>query len=367
MYNFAAQTRLNGICPYFTMFPLEFPFEILTQAAAGQSVLDPFCGRGTTNFAARMLQLHSVGVDSSPVATAITEAKLIEVSAINIVNEARAILKNADPGNIPSGRFWTWAYHPDILYALCQIRNTLLTDCSTPERIALRAVVLGALHGPQQKNIQSYFSNQSPRTYAPKPEYAIRYWRQRNLRPIRVNLLEIIARRAKRYYDCVSNTNRFGEVRQLDSRELNSILPRSTQSQFSWVVTSPPYYGMNSYIPDQWLRNWFVGGEDHVEYSNCRQISHSNPDQFVENLRRVWSNVAQACSQDARLIVRFGGVGSRKADPLELAKSSFKDGDWCIRKIKPAGNARSGRRQADTFLRNQNNPTLEHDLWARLA
>ena len=48
------------------MFPLKFPFKHLSRASKEDWVLDPFCGRGTTNFAARLLGLNSVGIDSSP-------------------------------------------------------------------------------------------------------------------------------------------------------------------------------------------------------------------------------------------------------------------------------------------------------------
>ncbi|CAL1241131.1 DNA methyltransferase [Candidatus Methylocalor cossyra] len=49
------------------MFPLDFPLNILKRRAhAGDVVHDPFCGRGTTNYAARLLGLSSLGVDSSP-------------------------------------------------------------------------------------------------------------------------------------------------------------------------------------------------------------------------------------------------------------------------------------------------------------
>jgi hypothetical protein len=37
---------------------------------------------------------------------------------------------------------------------------------------------------------------------------------------------------------------------------------------------SPPYYGRRTYIPDQWLRNWFLGGSSNVEYSNDLQLAH---------------------------------------------------------------------------------------------
>src|SRR5262249_14425531 len=47
----AVRTFLNGVCPYFTMFPLAFPFAVLRRhAAPGDLVLDPFCGRGTTGY-----------------------------------------------------------------------------------------------------------------------------------------------------------------------------------------------------------------------------------------------------------------------------------------------------------------------------
>src|SRR5687768_1933571 len=39
--------RLNALCPYFTMFPLDFPLRALGRAKPGDRVLDPFCGRGT--------------------------------------------------------------------------------------------------------------------------------------------------------------------------------------------------------------------------------------------------------------------------------------------------------------------------------
>ncbi len=364
-------TTLNGICPYFTMFPLKFPLEILQKhrragpAQRYQSVLDPFCGRGTTNFAARLTGLRSLGVDSSPVARAITAAKLVQVKASEILAEARGILRDTEPREIPSGEFWEWAYHPEVLFELCQFRTALHEDYFIPERNALRGIILGALHGPRQKTFQSYFSNQSPRTYAPKPAYAARYWQRHNLQPLRVDALDIIRRRANRYYGSLPDGE--GEVRLRDSRELGSLAPKADDTGFSWVITSPPYYGMRTYIPDQWLRNWFIGGMDRVDYTNEGQVVHSSPDDFTADLRKVWNNAAEVCTPDATLVVRFGGITDRQANPLQLAKASFRDTPWRLKTIRGAGSALEGKRQADTFLRHQNKPVIEYDLWARLA
>src|SRR5262245_21450654 len=197
------QVALNAICPYFTMFPLSFPLAVLRQHTdSNEVVLDPFCGRGTTNFASRLRDLSTIGVDSSPIAVAATSAKLAtNVCPDDIVSEARKILSSRSLPRVPSGRFWSLAYRPLVLKAICKLRGSLLEDCRSNTRKALRGVLLGALHGPLRKDqCSSYFSNQSPRTYAPKPRYAVSFWSHRGFRAPDVDVLEIINERAIRYF-----------------------------------------------------------------------------------------------------------------------------------------------------------------------
>src|SRR5207302_10451457 len=104
-----------------------------------------------------------------------------------------------DPSAVPTGTFWRLAYHQNTLRDLCLFREALLADCSSPARILLRAIILGALHGPRPKGKPSYFSNQSPRTFAPKPNYAVKFWTARGMRPDAVDVLGVIKVRADRY------------------------------------------------------------------------------------------------------------------------------------------------------------------------
>lgn len=356
-------TALNGICPYFTMFPLDFPLNILKRRAqAGDVVLDPFCGRGTTNFAARLVGLRSLGVDSSPVAAAITASKLVRTSVEEILDEARGILTEHEARHVPVSEFWRWAFHPTVLNAVCRFREAFLEDCTTDARIALRGIVLGALHGPKQKTFPSYFSNQCPRTYAPKPAYATRFWRERGHLPEAIDVLAVIERRAKRYYGISSGLT--GAVRLADSRNAEALQPDTPEARFHWVITSPPYYGMRTYIPDQWLRNWFIGGPDVVDYTNHDQVVHSSPEDFAADLCKVWRNAENVCVDHAKMVVRFGGITDRRADPLELIKSSFVDCGWRITTARKAGTATEGKRQADSFLRTKSKPVNEYDVWA---
>lgn len=357
---------LNGICPYFTMFPLDFPLDILRRRARRRDrVLDPFCGRGTTNFASRMLGLGSLGIDSSPIATAVTNAKLAETTPDEIAREARLILRTRKDPPTPLGEFWERAFHPEVLAGLCQLRSSLCHDCSTDGRRALRAIILGALHGPQQKTVHSYFSNQCTRTYAPKPAYALKFWRKHKLRPQRVDVFEVIQRRADRYYALPLPKVR-SSVSLGDSRCEQLFQLQSSTERFNWVITSPPYYGMRTYIPDQWLRNWFLGGPETVQYASPGQMEHDSPSSYTEQLRTVWTNAARACKSGARMVIRFGGIRDRNIHPYDLIKPSLKDSGWRLITLRTAGTAPHGRRQADTFLPQYSKPVMEYDIWATL-
>lgn len=359
-----AKHPLNAICPYFTMFPIDFPYGVLREhAELGESVLDPFCGRGTTNFACRLLGLESVGVDSSPVAAAISAAKLVQVNPKDVITEARHILSNNDAVDVPVGEFWELAYDSQVLNELCRLRSALLADCSTPERIALRAVLLGALHGPRTKSSPSYFSNQSQRTYAPKPKYAVKYWKAHGLFPPPMNVLDVIERRAKRYYSELPVAR--GEAFLADSRHAE--FWHGIGRGFDWVITSPPYFGMDTYLPDQWLRLWMVGGKPEVDYGTTSQLCHGRQS-FMADLRCVWGNVATVCNRTAKLIVRFGSIRSSEIDPTTVIVDSLAGTPWLVERITPAGLADTGRRQVYQIVRGEvRNAIEEYDVWAALT
>jgi hypothetical protein len=121
---------------------------------------------------------------------------------------------------------------------------------------------------------------------------------------------------------------------------------------------------MRTYIPDQWLRNWFVGGPDAVDYTNRAQVVHSSPEDFASDLHQVWRNAEDVCAEDAKMVIRFGGITDRRANPLDLIKKSFVDTGWQISTVREAGSAMEGKRQADSFLRIKSKPMVEYDVWA---
>ncbi len=360
----AKSDTLNGICPYFTMFPLSLPYKQLKGIDSNSWVLDPFCGRGTTNYAARLLGMPSMGVDSSPIATAIAQGKMVDASPEAIVEVCKDLLKNDTGVEVPRGRFWELCYHPAALKNIAVLRKALLEDCKSAEKTALRALMLGILHGPRNKGLPSYLSNQMPRTYAAKPNYAVRYWTEKKLDPVRVDAIELVGRKAE-YYFGNKNPSVFSEVICGDSRLLDF---SSFGRRFARVVTSPPYYGMRTYIPDQWLRYWFLGGPDQVVYSFENQMSHSSPSKYAEQLATVWKNIARACLPGAKITIRFGGIRDRKANPKEIMLASLRKTNRALRllTLRSAGLSSKGKRQAEQFKRKLGKPVEEFDFYARV-
>lgn len=358
--------RLNGVCPYFTMYPLPFPYEKLKGRMAGTRVLDPFCGRGTTNFAARLLGLESVGIDSNPVAHAVAESKLVHTSKDAVVDICRMVLKQTIKESTPRGEFWELCYHQDTLHEICRLRRYFLQADELDEAgKMLRAILVGILHGPLTKGLPTYLSSQMPRTYATKPASAVKFWNKNQLTPTYVSVLDAITRRATYLLKSLP-VNVPGEARRGDSRLIESY---EGLENFNLILTSPPYLGMRTYWPDQWLRNWFMGGPDYVEYAKEDQIQSQEVKRFTEDLSLVWRNAASVCEANAKMIIRFGALPSYAGDPSEIIKRSIRlaESGWRIDTIRNAGAADIGRRQAAQFKTKNNNPVQEIDVYCTLA
>jgi len=349
--------------PYFTMFPASFAERALEGGRPGDWVLDPFSGRGTTLYIARSMGLNASGVDVSPVAVAYSRAQLAEASLEKVLALLDELLDHPvpswDPGDLEA--FWTLAYHPETLADLLRVRAGLLTEKGDAADL-LRLFILARLHGPLNR-AQTYLSNQMPRTYAPKPEYAVKFWRSRGLRPPRVDLRQVIRRAAERYLKKsmpkVDGNVALGDARTIDYATLGG--------PYRFIVTSPPYPGMRTYVPDQWLRYWFLGGPPKVAYVYEGQLSSAGGQTVVDGMRVVWLRAASASCAGARLVVRLGSLPNstaRKYDPRELFLASIERTPWRLLRVERVP-GRAGR-QSQQFQRKSKRNAEEYDFTAVL-
>jgi len=367
--NLAYNSRyaLNAICPYFTMFPLEFPFKLLKKHKQSRPiVLDPFCGRGTTIYAAREMGFSSWGIDSSPIAVAIAKAKLATTRKEHVITLAEKLVAK-EPKEIPQTAFFSNAYARETLKQLCALREGLMRlELETDTSILLRAAILGCLHGPLNKNIvnAAYFSNQMPRTFSTKPDYSVQYWKRKELFAPKVNVINVLDRKLSRILGL--DTESVGKSMQIicaDSRTKATY--NKLPEDISLIITSPPYYGMRTYIQDQWLRLWFLGGPEDLYYTNGEQIAHNGQETFIKDLASVWENInKRSTSNDLHLYVRFGSIPSIKSDPKKILISSLEEaGGWDLISVRNASTAHAGNRQAEQMTRNSE-AAVEYDFHA---
>jgi hypothetical protein len=143
-----------------------------------------------------------------------------------------------------------------------------------------------------------------------------------------------------------------------------------TRFAIDWVVTSPPYLGMDTYEVDQWLRLWFLGGPEHPVYRNSNQLCHHDVATLARDLATVWDHVAAHASPHIKMVIRFGAIGSRRADYMELLRQSLQlaRAPWRLTTVRVAGSAEMGRRQSISMGTRGRLPTIEErDFYVRLS
>jgi hypothetical protein len=161
------------------MFPEQFVQKHLVWSEAGDLVLDPFCGRGTTVFEALLQRRQALGGDTNPVAVCISAAKANPPSLREILNrladlESVFSSRLTDDSRLPADSFFRACFHPATLRELAFLRQRLKWRINRTDRF-IAALILGALHGESHRT-EWCFSNRMPRTISTKPEYSVRWW-----------------------------------------------------------------------------------------------------------------------------------------------------------------------------------------------
>jgi hypothetical protein len=203
-----------------------------------------------------------------------------------------------------------------------------------------------------------------PRTYATKPSPAIAYWKRNALTPHRVDFRAALSRRARYVLKDLPDAVP-GQVVHGDSRRADTF---GFKRRFSHIVTSPPYLGMRTYRPDQWLRHWFLGGTAGVDYSTTDMLPPTPEANFIAELGKVWSAVAKVSRPGAALTVRFGSLPSYPSQPEDVLRQSLaaSRAGWQVESVVSAGPSTLGKRQASQ-MKHGGSAIDEIDLKARLV
>jgi hypothetical protein len=146
---------LHSLCPNFAMLPEDFvERQVLAHTKPGETVFDPFCGRGTTVFQSLLMNRPSAGIDINPVAACVAGAKADPPNLIAILQHIdeleRSFDRRSNKFKIPN-RFFECCFHAKTLQQILFLRQELAWHTNKVDRF-VAAITLGALHGESHRS-----------------------------------------------------------------------------------------------------------------------------------------------------------------------------------------------------------------------
>jgi DNA methylase len=331
------------------MFPESFAEQWIDQLTKrGEWVLDPFCGRGTAAFQALLMNRRAIATDTNPVAYCVTRAKTAAPDASQLRRRLTLLERACNDTDLERERralppFFRAAYHPTTLRRLLFLRENLRWRQSSVDCM-LAALTLGALHGETRSS--AYLSNQMPRTISTKPDYSIRYWRDRELRAPFRDPFEVLRDRVTYRYESEPPSGE-ARVHNADMRELPRLLSRRTRIRC--VITSPPYLDVTSFEEDQWLRLWFLGGPPYPQRGVVSPDDrHRTADSYWRLIADMWRSLGQVLAPKANVVIR---IGAKDALPGNVLRTLTATGVFSQRSVTLVRSEVSeiSRRQTDAF------------------
>lgn len=355
---------LHSICPYFAMFPEDFVAkQLLAYTRRGDTVFDPFCGRGTTVFESLLNGRHAGGVDINPVAACIAGAKA-DAPRLGSVKSRLSDLKSAfshsDEIDAPEGEFFSACFHETTLQQLLFLREELDWKNSRVDRF-IAAVLLGALHGESHKT-PNCLSNRMPRTISTKPDYSVRWWAAKGLTPPERDTFAVVRTLAE--YRLSSERPKLrGNVKLRDARKAEKAFP-NLENKVKLIVTSPPYLDTTDYSEDQWLRLWFLGGAERPLIKKNRDDRHTSSELYWKFLQEAWTGCTSLVKKGTVIVIRIGGAKLTKDDLFDGVRSSLREGlaDWKVRSLHKGETTEIKNRQTNAFRPGTTPERYEHDF-----
>lgn len=322
-----AAKRWEGIGPYYAMFPICFADAVIEEhTSVGDTVLDPFVGRGTAIFSAAALGRRGLGIEISPVGWVYARAKLspaplehVEERLLEIVEQSSKYTKQAR--SLP--KFFKKCFSPAVRRFLLAARDGLDWRRRTCDR-TLMAILLVYLHGKEGQAL----SNQMRQTKAMSPHYAIKWWDENGTKPPYLDPIEFMQKRIRWRYAK-------GVVQADESRvflgnsisvlpQLERCLHEDKMPKAKLLLTSPPYFGVTNYHYDQWLRLWLLGFETEAYVARGPYRGRfTNPVYYRSLLKKVFCRAARVVADDAVIYVRTSKDEFTKEATLEAMREAF--------------------------------------------
>jgi site-specific DNA-methyltransferase (adenine-specific) len=298
------------------MFPPAIPHvfvEWLTEP--GDTVYDPFSGRGTTAFEACLMGRTGVGGDANPLAWLLTSAKVNPPPLSDLARRLRELRSrqrifsvNAAPPEI------RMLFAPETLGQLLWLRKELNLRQKADRFLA--AVLSGVLHlNADSLGRPRGLTVAMPNTFAMSPAYVAKYIRKHRLTAPEVDVISLLQDRVQQL------------VWPNDDFRRGRSWMRNVRSTLSWpeeinrprlIFTSPPYLQVIKYGKYNWIRLWLLGMDGKAV--DRQLFASSSLKRYLAFMQCAVSRMRRVLRDDGYICLIIGDV--RRGDThLNLAKA----------------------------------------------
>lgn len=241
---------------YRACFKPQLPrFFIELYTRQGDTVYDPFNGRGTTIVEAALLGRNVIANDVNPLSLILSRPRIAPPTLDEVKQRLKKIpFTKTAKTDIDLRMF----YHRETLAEIASLRAYLLNRKKKEDNIDrwIRMVATNRLTG----HSKGFFSVYTlPPNQAITAERQKKINKQRDQKPEYRNVKQLIERKSKQLLNGINDAQRFGLL-QVNCTTHNtdaSLTKKIVADSVALTVTSPPFLDIVQYAADNWLRCWF--------------------------------------------------------------------------------------------------------------
>ena len=302
---------------YRACFKPQLPrFFITRLTREGDTVYDPFIGRGTTLLESALLGRIPFGCDVNPISTILVRPRLFPPAIVEIEDRIKTIGLNSDC-EFPEELLVF--YHSETLKAVVNLKNYILDKESEgkldPIDSWIRMVATNRLTG----HSNGFFS-----VYTLPPNQAVsvksqqRINTKRGLTPPLRDVKKIILKKSRNLLKDLTEFDRIelervGKLAKLETASCDKTEFIEDET-VSLVVTSPPFLNEVNYKTDNWLRCWFNGIDaERIQIWQIKNIS-----EWQSAMQNVFVELCRILKPGGYVAFEVGEVRSKTVKLEEL-------------------------------------------------
>lgn len=286
--------------PYPAKFPARVPRSILkVMGQEGQTILDPFCGSGTTLVEARLAGVNAVGVDVNPLACLLAKVKSTPLDewhlthVENFLSDVEAELfyqqmgKVSESAQIPQIEGLSHWFQVNVSQELAFLKQKIWTIQDEITRNFLKIIFSSIIVRVSNQESDTRFAainKQIPDGYT--------------LKAYLDKAKDFLKR--MREFSLVANKKCLMQTYNHDSRNLSFL----DSNSFDLVITSPPYANTYDYYLYHKFRKRWLGLD--VEFAQYNEIGSRREFSSLKRSPEKWTEDLTMCFKHISRVLKNG-------------------------------------------------------------